>query len=371
MGEILCVGASHFPGFSYPDDHMADILRRHLLSPRVPAEAKDPETWPPQMVEEFGVEGENATASAAIHRERVMSGYRKVRDEIDAFKPDAVLIWGDDQYENFKEDLVPPFCLFLASEFEAQPWVNGAGWMMSPADNFFGDPQDTTYRYKGQPDAARHLIRRLHEEGFAIPYAYKQLHRESFSHAFTNSLQYLDYDRRGWDYPIIPFHVNAYGSSLLRNRGGDSLGKDVSEPDPPAPSPQICFDLGAAVARILAESPWRVVLFASSSWSHAFLTAKHNFLWPDIDADRARHEELRDGRQASWRDLTLAQIEDSGQAELLQWVMLAGAMTELGRKPEVLDFTDSYIFNSSKCTVVARPTDVAEPAAQKAAAAAR
>ena len=36
MGEILCVGVSHHPGFGYPDENMADILRRNLLSDRVP-----------------------------------------------------------------------------------------------------------------------------------------------------------------------------------------------------------------------------------------------------------------------------------------------------------------------------------------------
>ncbi|MEE8518032.1 MAG: extradiol ring-cleavage dioxygenase [Dehalococcoidia bacterium] len=371
MGEILCVGASHFPGFAYTDDHMADILRRHLLSDRVPAEAKDPKNWPARMLDEFGADGENAEASAAIHRQRVMDGYRKVREEIDAFKPDFVLFWGDDQYENFKEDLVPPFCLFLADEFTSTPWMNGAGWMLSEGVNIFEDPKERKYTFQGEPNGARYLIRRLHEEGFAIPYSYKQLHRESISHAFINSLLYLDYDQKGWDYPIVPFHVNAYGSSVVRNRGGDSLGKEISEPDPPAPSPKLCFDLGAATARILAESPWRVVLFASSSWSHAFLTPKNNFLWPDVEADHQRYEELRDGRQAEWRDLKLSQIEESGQAEILQWVMLAGAMTELNRKPEIIDFTDTYIFNSSKCTLIARPTDVAKKAAPAAQAAAR
>ncbi len=36
-------------------------------------------------------------------------GLAKARAAIDEFKPDFVVIWGDDQYENFKEDIVPPF----------------------------------------------------------------------------------------------------------------------------------------------------------------------------------------------------------------------------------------------------------------------
>ena len=32
--------------------------------------------------------------------------------------PDFVLMFGDDQYENFKEDLLPPFCVYAFDEFE-------------------------------------------------------------------------------------------------------------------------------------------------------------------------------------------------------------------------------------------------------------
>ena len=74
-----------------------------------------------------------------------------------------------------------------------------------------------------------------------------------------------------------------------------------------------------------------------------------------MEADARRLEELRDGRFQAWGDISLAEIEACGQHELLNWVCLAGAMTELGATPEILDFSPSYIFNSSKCTMVAGP----------------
>lgn len=359
MGEVLCVGATHHPGFAYPDESMADILRRHLKSPQVPIEAKDPSTWPPKMVEEFGYEGENATATAAEHRERVVGAYRKIRQEIDDFKPDVMIIWGDDQYENFHEDLIPPFCVFITDQFESKPFERGAGWAQGDPANIWDEPRDKVAVTKSHTAAAKYLTRKLLEEGFAVPYSYKGLHADGLAHAFMNTMNYLDYDRRGFEIPVIPFHVNCYGSAVIRNRGGDSLGKDDGEPDPPAPSPKLCFDVGAAVARIFKESPYRAVLMGSSSWSHAFLTPKNNFLWPDVEADRARADDLREGRQASWRDLDLAQIEDSGQHELLNWVCLAGAITELGYTPEVLDFSETYIFNSSKCAIIAKAAPTA------------
>ena len=62
--------------------------------------------------------------------------------------------------------------------------------------------------------------------------------------------------------------------------------------------------MGAATVRALKDSPWRVALIASSSWSHAFLTKKNNLLWADMESDRARYEELREGDYAAWRKVT-------------------------------------------------------------------
>ena len=103
------------------------------------------------------------------------------------------------------------------------------------------------------------------------------------------------------------------------------------------------------------KSPWRVALIASSSWSHAFLTEKHHWLWPDIASDRARFEELKAGNYAAWRNISTAQIEDAGQQEMLNWMCLAGAMEELNRKPEIIDYIETYVSNSSKCIAVLKP----------------
>ena len=36
------------------------------------------------------------------------------------------------------------------------------------------------------------------------------------------------------------------------------------------------------------------------------------------------------------------------------WVCLAGAMAALGRKPEIIDYIESYLFNSNKCFALFR-----------------
>ena len=47
--------------------------------------------------------------------------FRAIRKALDDFNPDLVLIWGDDQYENFREDIIPAFCVFgLDEQFAAE-----------------------------------------------------------------------------------------------------------------------------------------------------------------------------------------------------------------------------------------------------------
>ena len=87
----------------------------------------------------------------------------------------------------------------------------------------------------------------------------------------------------------------------------------------------------------MADSPWRVALMASSSWSHSFLTEKHWQLWPDVAADRALYDALEAGDYAKWHAYKTDQIEESGQHEVLNWFCLLGAMEALGRKPDKAD----------------------------------
>ena len=48
-----------------------------------------------------------------------------VNDEIRAFEPDFVVIFGDDQYENFRETIIPPFCILAYEESESTPFQKG------------------------------------------------------------------------------------------------------------------------------------------------------------------------------------------------------------------------------------------------------
>ena len=349
MGEILGLGLTHSPSFITPDEAKDSSLHRTLRTNKnIPEDMKNPTNWPEPMRIEFG-EDEGLEAARRL-RERMVTGFRALRAELDAFNPDFVVVWGDDQYENFREDIIPPFCVLAYDDIQAQPFTNRDG---SAKTNVWNEPADKVFKFPGHPKAARALVGGLIDQGIDMAYAYKPLHEQGLGHAILNTLLYLDYDRKGFDYPVVPFLVNCYGSRVIQNRGG--AVEYEAEPDPPGPSPKRCMEVGAATVRAMKDSPWRVALIGSSSWSHAFLTPKNYWLYPDVESDRARFEELKAGDYDAWRRISTAQIEDAGQQELLNWMCLAGAMAELERKPEIVDYYETYIFNSTKVLAAFKP----------------
>ena len=159
----------------------------------------------------------------------------------------------------------------------------------------------------------------------------------------------LDDERRGFPYPVLPFSVNCYGRRVNAARGLRlplSQKDKIRDLDPPSPSPARCMAVGAATAKVLAQSPWRVALMASSSWSHSFLTEKNYQLWPDVEADWRLYRALAAGDYAAWHRYTTDEIEDCGQHEVLNWFCLLGAMEALGRKPDCSTFIETWAFVS-------------------------
>jgi hypothetical protein len=354
MGEILGLGMTHYPGLAARDEDMTGILRQVLADPGLPERDRDPANWPEALRREYGTD--QGKAAAERHRAALVANFRRARQTLDDFAPDVVVIWGDDQYENFKEDIIPAFCILAYDDVEVQPWKrrSRAGF----ASNVWSEDAETTFRIPIRRDLGKYLARGLLAREIDVAYAYQPLHHDGIGHAFVNTVLFLNYDRTGFPYPVIPFQVNCYGSRVIAQRGyRSSLASPLAEADldPPSPSPKRCLEVGAATARVFLESPWRVALIASSSWSHAFLTDKHHQLYPDVAADRKLYDALRIGNYDAWRSVPLSAIEESGHQELLNWFCLVGAMEALGRTPDVCEYVESWAMNSSKCFAIFGP----------------
>src|ERR1700761_6822979 len=141
MAEILGLGVTHSPLLVGTEDRMAGIFERVLNSPRLPPSARDAANWPSQMQQEWAEH--QAGRAAAAHRHRAIEGFRAVRAALDSFNPDFILIWGDDQYENFREDGVAPFCVFALDGIASRPYKRTGN------ANAWGEPADTVIHHPG------------------------------------------------------------------------------------------------------------------------------------------------------------------------------------------------------------------------------
>ncbi|HEX6512647.1 MAG TPA: extradiol ring-cleavage dioxygenase [Chloroflexota bacterium] len=358
MGEILGIGCTHAPHLPLTDGTMANIyFRYNLRHEKTPAYWKDPANWPRGLIEEWG-DDEGQTA-ARKHRAELVAGFRAARQAMDDFQPDFVLIYGDDQYENFREDLLPPFCAYASDELtlrSEKPRGGGGGLAAKlglPLTRIEMPPLQATA--SGSKQLGTYVANELTGRGIDVACSWKLHHMENLGHAFSSTIDYLDWDRRGFPYPVIPFHVSCYGEDL-RVPSAESrevtgrLMEDVAVRPPVSPPPWRCYDLGKALAEAIADSPYRAVVIGSSSWSHASLTDMHGYLWGDVDSDREHLEQLRSGQIRQWRELDPDQIRRSGQHEMRNWICLAGSME--GRTPRVLAYSESYVFNSSKCVAL-------------------
>src|ERR1051326_9148095 len=132
MAELLGLGMTHFPPLAGLDERMAGILKGTLRDPDIPEHIKNPANWPPAMQKELG--NDEGKTAASAHRASLLQGMRKIRSALDEFRPDFMLIWGDDQHENFVEDIIPAFCVLAYDNIEAHPWKLKAPGMPGSAN---------------------------------------------------------------------------------------------------------------------------------------------------------------------------------------------------------------------------------------------
>ena len=349
MGQILGLGNTHSPPLLLPPGGSMKMFDDALNAKNASSYYQDKANWPSEMIRELGLD--HGQSSAIKHRQRQIDCFKQQRAMLDDFNPDFVIIFGDDQYENFQEDIIPPFCIFgLDDQFITKPWVNARYGNNGNAWNL---PNDWEFKLNGHREGAKYLATQLMHMDFPIAYAYRLLHQDTLPQAFQNTAMFLDYEMKGFPYPVIPFQINSYGSDVIRTRGRSRafLFENLPQsglPDPPAPSNAMCMGLGEKLATIILKSDFKVALIGSASWSHSSLSSNTQQIIPDHASDRMLLDAMKAGNYDYWKNLNRETIEAAGQHEILNWMPLIGAMKALGRKAVVQDYIETYLFQANK-----------------------
>jgi catalytic LigB subunit of aromatic ring-opening dioxygenase len=146
-------------------------------------------------------------------------------------RPDVLLIFGDDQLEQFDFGNLPAFCVFIGAGI--------SGYRISP---YFGLPvgrerpsrpktPEHWVTLKGHPPFARRLVSELVARRFDMAFS-ASAGSSGIGHAFTRPVESL---ALGAAIPVVPFYINCYYG--------------------PQPTAHRCYELGRAVGDIVDKWP--------------------------------------------------------------------------------------------------------------------
>lgn len=300
---------------------------------------------------------DKGTSAAARHRSALRAGSAACAPRWTSSVRNVVIVWGDDQYENYREEVIPPFSVLAYDDFTVKPWLHAGD-----RPNIWGEGPDTEFVMKGHRQAGKYLTSRLLDQGIRHRLRLRAAPRRLGTCLHQHG-PVPRFDRRGFDYPVLPFHVNCYGRKIIVHRGTMSRLADarpVEEMDPPlAVAPAVLRGGGRL------PGPWppqplcgahRVV----TSWSHAFLNDKtwrvsrHRVGPPLLPGAAGRR--LRP--VAGCSPAAIGGVRTAGDAQL---VLPVGAMNELGRVPAETDFVETYVLSFNKCFALFSPERLWSP----------
>ncbi len=217
---------------------------------------------------------------------------RQLGNILDETRPDVLIFLGSDHLETFSLGCVPTFAIIAGSRAIA---------------SFAGRNYDLSI----QRDMAVDFLYRLVAAGFDLAYSEDAV----LGHAFAVPFEFV---LGGRDIPVVPFHTNVYL--------------------PPLPSPARCAALGREIAQVIFSRPERVAIVASGGMSHYPGTWKYPH--PEFEFDRWMISQLAQGNTRALLEMTVEQLDEVGNTELLNWATLFGA---IGDKPgELVCYTPTW-----------------------------
>jgi hypothetical protein len=300
---VLGIGTSHSPLLAMDPplwaERARDDLRRtdlHLADGRVVSytdlERESGGRYAAQAVP-AGFEAWAKAAQAALDR---------LADAIEKAAPDVLVVIGDDQNELFGRGHMPALAVFNGPEVVMHPknkvspqlpqWYQAANR---------GYRMDAAHRFPAAPALADVLIGGMIEAGIEVAVAseVRDPAEAGFGHAygFIAGRLYRDHP-----VPILPVMLNTYFP-------------------PNVPRPGRCYDIGEIIGQVITRSSLdaRIGVVASGGLTHFAV---------DEDLDRAVLDAMKQGDAAALRSIPHTALR-SGNSEILNWIMAAGALRDL------------------------------------------
>ena len=225
--------------------------------------------------------------------EACMEEIREIGARFVARKPDALIVVADDHLNAFSFNAVPAMCVRIGTHVDRM--------VQEEAEAFDRALEGMPLRYPLHEALANRVL----EEGMTAGFDLAMSWEAPIDHAFLSPIMTM-YGSAPIT-PLVPIWINVFVA--------------------PQPTAARCFALGQHLARVVAKSPWNVGIIATGGLSHF-----PELLLPRVgEADTVMDQKilrwLKDGEHEPLTTLTIAELHKSGEHELLNWMVLIGAVT--------------------------------------------
>lgn len=298
---VIGIGTSHSPQLSIRAKDWDSLLKKDQTDPRLDYPGLLKRAKP----------GIAAEITPEKFRERDEACLKAVKDLGDALQKadvDVVVVFGDDQQEQFHDDNMPMFAIYHGKSLPVvkDSGLRPSGWKDAERKGW----AETQPEYDTASDLAEHLIRALTDAEFDITRCNKLRAEIGVGHAFSFLYRRI---LPGSRVPMVPVMVNTYYP-------------------PNQPTPKRCYAFGKAVRKAIETwtSDKRVALLASGGLSHIVVDEEIDQMVIDGLKNKKPEVLFRLPRERLW----------GGTSEILNWVALAGAMED--RELKYFEYVTTY-----------------------------
>lgn len=152
----------------------------------------------------------DSDADNASKLSRTQAAFARLRDVFQAARPDVVVVFGDDQEEQFSLRNMPAFAVYVGGEFAGYKELSYEGVPGAPGQRrLLPRTPDTWATVKTRPDLARAVLSGLQSEGFDPSFMLglpDEVH--GIGHAFMRPISRLTDGR--FDIPMLPVMINCF-----------------------------------------------------------------------------------------------------------------------------------------------------------------
>jgi len=298
---VIGIGTSHSPQLSIRAKDWAYLLKKDETDPRLDY---------PELLKRAkpGLDKELTPEKFEQRDQACLKAVATLGDALGSANADVVVIFGDDQHEQFGDDNMPTFAIYHGKSIPVvrDSGLRPSGWKDAERRGWV----ETADEYANEDDLANHLIRALTDEEFDIARCNRLRKEIGVGHAFSFLYRRL---LPGGKIPMVPVMVNTYYP-------------------PNQPTPKRCYAFGQAVRRAIEswETDKRVALIASGGLSHVVIDEEIDAMTIDGLKHKKAETLFRLPREKLW----------GGTSEILNWVALAGAMED--REMKYLEYVTTY-----------------------------